>query len=417
MKGTLDYIKQRFCNRDGWRDLIEVIGYVCLFLLVGIIVYPIMKSFGVEYLFIVFPLVLSFVVSKVGYNFNIRFSSRTGYYVTIMTLIIFYFSKWVPAIRMIYEKKPNLVSIGLVILFSSSRLWCSKNQKVNGEEKEKHLDLFNLLYVNTSKVHEIAMLIDNKVMKTVERELTTEELLKSTSTYGGNFKKVTSGISVEKEETSSKRVYENFDVKMTTSIMLRKIYDKIKKNSSSKDKAPKLGQLIMFNEIGLERRNVDDTVFLLNILQDSKIKNQGNDEIEINMNKMMEKMLDDFTIDYVFKQEDKNYILQLPYNSNESFENGYHHNDLQLGKLSLIGIYRGEIDFSQKESVSSKFLDIMSSSYNYSVADNQDEIMKTSIVQAEQQTIPFNFEHRKLKDNYHLIDVIAIIQELNIEGD
>lgn len=229
MKGTLDYIKQRFCNRDGWRDLIEVIGYVCLFLLVGIIVYPIMKSFGVEYLFIVFPLVLSFVVSKVGYNFNIRFSSRTGYYVTIMTLIIFYFSKWVPAIRMIYEKKPNLVSIGLVILFSSSRLWCSKNQKVNGEEKEKHLDLFNLLYVNTSKVHEIAMLIDNKVMKTVERELTTEELLKSTSTYGGNFKKVTSGISVEKEETSSKRVYENFDVKMTTSIMLRKIYDKIKK--------------------------------------------------------------------------------------------------------------------------------------------------------------------------------------------
>ncbi len=417
MKGTLDYIKQRFCNRDGWRDLIEVIGYVCLFLLVGIIVYPIMKSFGVEYLFIVFPLVLSFVVSKVGYNFNIRFSSRTGYYVTIMTLIIFYFSKWVPAIRMIYEKKPNLVSIGLVILFSLSRLWCSKNQKVNGEEKEKHLDLFNLLYVNTSKVHEIAMLIDNKVMKTVERELTTEELLKSTSTYGGNFKKVTSGISVEKEETSSKRVYENFDVKMTTSIMLRKIYDKIKKNSSSKDKAPKLGQLIMFNEIGLERRNVDDTVFLLNILQDSKIKNQGNDEIEINMNKMMEKMLDDFTIDYVFKQEDKNYILQLPYNSNESFENGYHHNDLQLGKLSLIGIYRGEIDFSQKESVSSKFLDIMSSSYNYSVADNQDEIMKTSIVQAEQQTIPFNFEHRKLKDNYHLIDVIAIIQELNIEGD
>lgn len=417
MKGTLDYIKQRFCNRDGWRDLIEVIGYVCLFLLVGIIVYPIMKSFGVEYLFIVFPLVLSFVVSKVGYNFNIRFSSRTGYYVTIMTLIIFYFSKWVPAIRMIYEKKPNLVSIGLVILFSSSRLWCSKNQKVNGEEKEKHLDLFNLLYVNTSKVHEIAMLIDNKVMKTVERELTTEELLKSTSTYGGNFKKVTSGISVEKEETSSKRVYENFDVKMTTSIMLRKIYDKIKKNSSSKDKAPKLGQLIIFNEIGLERRNVDDTVFLLNILQDSKIKNQGNDEIEINMNKMMEKMLDDFTIDYVFKQEDKNYILQLPYNSNESFENGYHHNDLQLGKLSLIGIYRGEIDFSQKESVSSKFLDIMSSSYNYSVADNQDEIMKTSIVQAEQQTIPFNFEHRKLKDNYHLIDVIAIIQELNIEGD
>lgn len=417
MKGTLDYVKQRFCNRDGWRDLIEVMGYVCLFLLIGIIAYPIMKAFGAEYLFIVFPLVLSFVVSRVGRNFNIRFSSRTGYYVTIMTLIIFYFSKEVPVIRMIYAKKPTLVLIGLVILFSSSKLLCAKNQKVYEEEEESRLDLFNLLYVNTSKVHEIAMLIDNRVMKTVERELTNEELLKSTSTYGGNFNKVTSGISVEKEETNSRRVYENFDVKITTSIMLRKIYDKIKKNSSPKDKTPKLGQLIMFNEIGLERRNVDDTVFLLNILQDSKIKNQGNDEIEINMNKMMEKVLDDFTIDYVFKQEGKEYILQLPYNSTENFENGYHHNDLQLGKLSLIGIYRGEIDFSQKESVSSQFLDIMSNSYNYSVVNSQDEIMKTSIEQAKTQEKPFNFEHKKLKGNYHLIDTIAIIQELDIEGE
>lgn len=54
----------------------------------------------------------------------------------------------------------------------------------------------------------------------------------------------------------------------------------------------------------LQRRNVNDTVMLLNVLQDSKIKNQGDDNVEINMNKMMEKMLDDFTIDYVFQCEE-----------------------------------------------------------------------------------------------------------------
>ncbi|WP_322381417.1 hypothetical protein [Clostridium perfringens] len=280
--------------------------------------------------------------------------------------------------------------------------------------------MFNLLYVNTSKVHEIAMLIDNKVMKTVEKEQISEELLKSSYSYGLKSNVATTDTSVQKEENSKKRVYENFDVKTTKSIMLRKIYDKVKKNNKENGNF-KTGQLIMFNDVALERRNVDDTVMILNVLQDSKIKNQGDEDIEINMNKMMEKMLDDFTIDYVFEQSGKDnmsnskYIFQLPYKSNENFENGYQHNDLQLGTLSLIGIYRGEIDFSKRESVSSKFLEMMSNSYNNSINKQDDEIIKTSIVQAGQKLFPFEFKHNKLNEKYHLIDIIAIIQELNIE--
>lgn len=101
---------------------------------------------------------------------------------------------------------------------------------------------------------------------------------------------------------------------------------------------------------------VQDTVMILNILQDSKIKNQENEDVEINLNKMMEKMMDDFTIDYTFKYkwksgDEKEYIIQIPYKSSDNFENGYQHHDLQLGKLSLIGIYRGEVNFSQRESI------------------------------------------------------------------
>jgi len=83
--------------------------------------------------------------------------------------------------------------------------------------------------------------------------------------------------------------------------MLRRPYDVVSKEPYPHDKMIKTGQLIMFKEVALERRNLDDTVMILNVLQDSKIKNQGNDNIEINMNKMMEKVLDDFTIDYVFE--------------------------------------------------------------------------------------------------------------------
>ncbi|CUP66085.1 Uncharacterised protein [Clostridium baratii] len=368
-------------------------------------------------------LLLCFIVPNLGSVLKYNFSINTSLIVSLTTLIIMYISKTNSNIIAFYTKNDNLILTALIIIFFISRI-ISVNYKIgnkDSEENEKKSELFNLLYVNTSKVHEIAMLIDNKVMKTVEKEQISEELLKSSYSYGLKSNVATTDTSIQKEENSKKRVYENFDVKTTKSIMLRKIYDKVKKNNKENGNF-KTGQLIMFNDVALERRNVDDTVMILNVLQDSKIKNQGYEDIEINMNKMMEKMLDDFTIDYVFEQRGKDnmsnskYIFQLPYKSNENFENGYQHNDLQLGTLSLIGIYRGEIDFSKRESVSSKFLEMMCDSYNDSINKQDDEIIKTSIVQAGQQSFPFEFKHNKLKDKYHLIDIIAIIQELNIEG-
>ncbi|WP_242863117.1 hypothetical protein [Clostridium botulinum] len=383
-----------------------------------------MKYLGYDEYFMWGPLLLCFIVPKLGLVLKYNFSVNMSLVVSLTTLTIMYISKTNSNIIDFYTKNYNFILTVLIIAFLISRI-ISANYKIenkDNQENEKESELFNLLYVNTSKVHEIAMLIDNKVMKTVEKEQISEELLKSSYSYGLKSNVATSDASIQKEENSKKRVYENFDVKTTKSIMLRKIYDQIKQDNNKQNRNLKTGQLFMFNEVALERRNVDDTVMALKVLQDSKIKNQGDENIEINMNKMMEKMLDDFTIDYVFEQKRKDnisnskYIFQLPYKSNENFENGYQHNDLQLGTLSLIGIYRGEIDFSKRESVSSKFLEIMSDSYNNSKNTQSNEVMKTSIVQAGQQLLPFEFKHNKLNEKYHLIDIIAIIQELNIEG-
>lgn len=413
------------CNKKSLRikKFVEFIGYVCIFLFLNTNIYFIMKHFRYDEYFMWIPLLLCFIVPKLGSVLKYNFSVNMSLVVSLTTLIIIYISKMNLNIISFYTKNDNLILTVLIIVFFISRIISSnyKIENTDNEENEKKSELFNLLYVNTSKVHEIAMLIDNKVMKTVEKEQISEELLKSSYSYGLKSNVATSDASIQKEENSKKRVYENFDVKTTKSIMLRKIYDEIKQDNNKQNRNLKTGQLIMFNEVTLERRNVDDTVMILNVLQDSKIKNQGDEDIEINMNKMMEKMLDDFTIDYVFEEKGKynmpnsKCIFQLPYKSNENFENGYQHNDLQLGTLSLIGIYRGEIDFSKRESVSSKFLEMMSDSYNNSTNTQSDDVMKTSIVQASQQLLPFEFKHNKLNEKYHLIDIIAIIQELNIE--
>ncbi|MBV4449241.1 hypothetical protein KM792_06095 [Clostridium tyrobutyricum] len=334
----------------------------------------------------------------------------------LCSIKIKYFNVWM-------EKQYEFVSLVMIMMFFISVVLVRVMEKEKNVKPQNNLSnqLFNLFYLNTSKAHEIAMLIDNKIMKTIEREQVSEELLKySTSLSFGKKDNVSTEMGYSVEDSSKKRVYENFDVKTTKSIMFRKIYETAQRKKNEK-KELQIGDLIVFDNIELQQRNIDDTVMILNVLQDSKIKNQENDDLEINLNKMMDKMLDDFTIDYVFSykwndREAKDYLIQLPYKSTDNFENGYQHNDLQLGRLSLIGIYRGEIDFSKRDSISSKFLEIMSKYYNKEKDKHDDMgIMKLSSNISNSNDIQLEFHHQKLTEKMHLIDVIAIIQELNFD--
>ncbi len=51
----------------------------------------------------------------------------------------------------------------------------------------------------------------------------------------------------------------------------------------------KEGNLVLFKEVELQQSNFDDTVMILNVLKESKLKNQENDNVEVNLNKMLEK--------------------------------------------------------------------------------------------------------------------------------
>lgn len=306
-----------------------------------------------------------------------------------------------------------LIAIGSLILVN----FCNeKDNDISSKDTEKVL--FNLFYLNTPKAHEIAMLIDNKIMNSIEKECISSSTQKAgTTVFSGNKDtlRVETGYSVE--DVSKQKVLESFEVKHTKSLMLQKIYNAISNQSSENMNT---GELVLLRNVELKQINVDDTVMILNVLQDSKLKNQSNDDIEINLNKMMDKMLDDFTIDYTFSSPSGNKacIIRLPYKSDANFENGYQHNDLQLGKLSVIGISRGDIDFSKEESISSKFLELLSTSYNQELEkDKKQSVMKLSCADGTNSEVYFDFEHKKYGEKSFLIDVIAIIQEINIKKE
>lgn len=392
--------------------------------------YGILAQYGLEQYWLLLPIGIYIILAILAKSFNvIRVVSVSLELSNIISFVLFVTSVQNGCVASFVGKYHEIISI--VVLFAMFLNFFFS--KIRGKSVTDSsgitptAQLFNLFYLNTSKAHEIAMLIDNKIMKTIEKEQISEELLKYNvgSTIGP--KEIGSAdVGYSIEDNSKKRVYENFDVKITKSIMLRTIYETAQKKTvnDKMDTELKIGDLVLFKNIELQQRNLDDTVMILNILQDMKFKNQGNENVEINVGKMMEKMLDDFTIDYTFvcprhtqnaDDSTEQFIIQIPYKASNNFENGYHHNDLQLGKLSIIGIYRGNIDFSQRESISSKFLDVISMEYKQNGSTNNEPIveMKMSSHNTQSNSNPFDFEHEKLMGKINLIDVIAIIQELN----
>ena len=347
-----------------YKNIVNVLLWSSIYLFTYLCMYIILVLYNKSKFYFLLPLfVLSagFVVDKI---LKIQMNRK----VNLISIIVSYFCLSIinGFERVFIENYPVILSVLVYIIFINVLFLCffgNKNSVVEMSNNYLSKDLFNLFYINTSKAHELAMLLDNKIMKRVEKEQISEELLKTTSLIDSKTNLVSGEISIQKEDNYKKRVYENFDVKMTKSIMLRELYE-VAKLSSNKNLSS--GQLILFRDVELEQRNINDTVMFLNICKDINLKNQGDENFEINVNKMLETMLDDFTIDYQFEHcisdnnQKEEFLIQLPYKSDENFENGYFHNDLQLGKLSIIGIYRGKIDFSKRESISSKFLEFFS---------------------------------------------------------
>ena len=275
-----------------YMKIIRIICLSSIYLFIDLCIYEIFIFYGKSSFFFFIPILVWILVMLGNKIFRYNISEQWNITATIITFSALCIVANLNIVNRVYTRNRFTILTTLTGIFFIGLLMLKrdvyKKEKLVSSRNATNEDLFNLFYINTSKVHEIAMLIDNKIMKTVEREQISEELLRTTSTFSAKTSALSGEASAEKVDNYKKRVYENFDVKTTKSIMLRKLYE-VAKNSNNKIQNILPGQLILFKDVELKRRNIDDTVMILNVLQDSKLKNQGNDSIEINMNKMMEK--------------------------------------------------------------------------------------------------------------------------------
>ena len=283
-------------------------------------------------------------------------------------------------------------------------------------DKKKSRD-FNIYYLNFSKVYEIAMMINNVILTKIETDNSSsfEAQYGFTSSISAQGTKdfldgIKASISADAKETStsSSKVVESLDVKTTKSILLRRVIDQcatVTKLDSSTE-----GDLVKIDRVKLELLNEESLRQFL-ILRRDALKGMRVEGMEVN--NLVSSMLQDYAYilkgtvyDESSKQPVAEIILKIPMEIQSEFENKYNINDLLIGHVSIVGIYKGV--------VSEEF--ITSNTFTYfqeaGARKERQEASANKVIKSNTQPIPCNMEIQKSDDDYHFVDTLAIIQDV-----
>lgn len=278
---------------------------------------------------------------------------------------------------------------------------------------------FNIYYLNFSKVYEIAMMINNVILTKIQRDkaasfekeygFTSSTSAKGTKLFLDGIK---ASISSDTRETSfsSSKVVETLDVKTTKSILLRRVIEQCSNTNTFAQVNE--GDLVKVDSIKLELMD-EDSLRALMILRREAFKGMRVEGLEFN--NLISSMLQDYS--YILKgtiayEDDNNsgmseeIIIKIPSEIQSEFENKYSINDLLIGHVSLVGIYKGLVSKAY----------IAQNTFTYL----QELGSKTQSFEVDKIILSGNSPEEKipkatagLMDDCHFIDILAIIQDVS----
>ncbi len=105
-------------------------------------------------------------------------------------------------------------------------------------------------------------------------------------------------------------------------------------------------------------------------------------------------------------------MLTIPMTFENDFENSYNIYDLQVGRVTVVGIYRGKRQYDKRLSLQEIFSENneQKKSYDYEESDYK---LRPSAEKEEGIVSDGNDKQDQLREYQEVIDVIAVIQEIN----
>lgn len=272
--------------------------------------------------------------------------------------------------------------------------------------------LFNVYYLNFSKVYEIKMMLSN-VIKTDESVETGQgDTIDAAlqAKMGTKFLKLFNaevGSDIKSGSTDSQKVLENFKVTMTKSLILSEVMEKCKITTTFGDVTE--GQLVRIDKVSLTLEN-ETELRTVKMFSNGSFKGMNLPEAGgLDINNLFNSMFKDYSykLKGEIKDSEEKILIKIPLTFESEFENLYNVDDLLIGNVSLIGIYKGKtkingfknsFEFFQKlgESLDSDSdNDVHNSQYNTDNAANQ---------KSENDDLDYNY-----------IDLLAIVQVIKSE--
>ncbi len=277
--------------------------------------------------------------------------------------------------------------------------------------------IFNIYYINFPKVYEIKMMLSNIISKA--REVTKGEGKESEDELKAKFGfKIldffNTGIEGgEKAKSSdSRKVLETFEIKTTKSIILNEVVEK-SNNITSFDNINE-GELIMVDNVHLSLENEAELrtikLFTSGAFKDMALPGANGFDITNLFNSMFK--------DYAYKikgsipEESEKLLIKIPLTFENEFESSYSVDDLFVGKVSILGLYKGKIKIDNLRNSFQFFQEIGSLQNIAKTNSEDDEIQESQYPLKNPETNYFISSGDGL--DYHYIDLLAIVQNVNI---
>lgn len=262
------------------------------------------------------------------------------------------------------------------------------------------------------------MMIDNVIPlsiqkeRSISREVTDKRKASLSGGFGINSQRyladIKSVIGKENSEkdTSSSKLIESLDVKTTKSILLKRIVERCKPFTAFN--TLKEGDLIKLDNVVLRILNEDNLRQILMLRKDA-LKGFRVEGMEIN--NLVSSLLQDYSyVLYGELESGEEIVIKIPLEIQNEFESKYSVDDLLIGHVTVIGVYKG--------SVTEKF--ITSNTFNYlsSFSNQQPETERKVFPSTKPVAVkPVSSSLASSENQYEFIDVIAIIQNVFFHQD
>lgn len=260
---------------------------------------------------------------------------------------------------------------------------------------------FNIFYLNFSKVYETKMLINHVITEKITREkgYTTK------SNDGIGFSNDVFSLNHSDSKGEYFKLTETLKVKEAKSVVLNDILEHC--TTIEKINEMNEGDLVLINDVKIEFFDDEETERMLSLLPKEALRGMNIEGFDIS--NFILKYFKDSAYHLKCEFDEKQLVFKIPMENNSEFESKYSINDLLIGKLSIIGIYKGdisEIDFKR-----SNFVTALEQNNNSQNSTNP------NIFQSNEENIATKSENKSDNKNLSYIDIFAIIQNINFKDN